>query len=125
MEDASSDPRIPAPQRAAVEREGFGSLLNAHVRVGDQVFGTFGIGFRTPHTFSEAEKRLSAALAQRAGLAIQNARLHEESEQRWQELETLYRADEALHRSLRLDDVLALAEFAPAVLRADQRSVAS
>ncbi|MBV9356710.1 MAG: sensor histidine kinase, partial [Chloroflexi bacterium] len=111
--------------RAAIEREGFGSLLNAQVRVGDQVFGTFGIGFRAPHTFSDAEKRLSAALAQRAGLAIQNARLHEESEQRWQELETLYRADEALHRSLRLDDVLqALADVAPAVLRAEKCSVA-
>ncbi len=125
VEDVAHDPRLPPPQRAAIEREGFCALLNAHVRVGDHVFGTFGIGYRSPHTFSEAEKRLSTALAQRAGLAIQNARLHEESEQRWQELEALYRADEALHRSLRTDDVLqALADFALDVLRADKSSVA-
>src|SRR5262249_34320714 len=76
VEDVASDARLPASQRAALEREGLRSLLNAHVRVGDQVFGTFGIGFRTAHTFSDADKRLCAALAQRAGLAIHNARLY-------------------------------------------------
>ena len=81
VEDVAHDPRLPASQRAALEREGLQSLLNAHVRVGDQVFGTFGMGFRTPHTFSDAEKRLCVALAQRAGLAIQNARLYEQAQQ--------------------------------------------
>jgi signal transduction histidine kinase len=57
-------------------------------------------------------------------VAIENAQLYAESEQRRQELDSLYRADEALHRSLRLDDVLrALADVATDVLQADKTAV--
>jgi signal transduction histidine kinase len=63
---------------------------------------------------------LLVALAQRAALAIQNARLHEESERQREELEALYEADEALHQSLRLQDVLnALVDAAMSLLRVD------
>ena len=57
-------------------------------------------------------------------MAIETARLFAESEQRSRDLEALYRADETLHRSLRLDDVLqALATWPSDILRADKTSV--
>src|SRR5262249_14460933 len=64
------------------------------------------------------------ALAHRAALAIENARLYADSEGRRKELEALYRADETLHRSLRLDDVLrALVDVAVDVLHAHKSAV--
>ncbi|MBV9602617.1 MAG: GAF domain-containing protein, partial [Chloroflexi bacterium] len=89
VEDVARHPGFPPASRQALEDEGYRAILNTTVRVGDQVFGTFSIGWRKPHTFSESEQRLFTALGQRAGLAIHNARLHEESERQRQELEAL------------------------------------
>jgi PAS domain S-box-containing protein len=124
VEDISRDPRIPSPQRAALEREGYNALLTTQVRVGDELFGSFTVGHRTSYTFSEAEQRLLSVLAQRAGLAIENARLHEESERRLAELEALYRADEQIYGSLRVQEVLdALVDVAAGILRPDKVAV--
>lgn len=66
------------------------------------------------------------AFAARASLAIQNALLFEESERRAREMEALYRADEALHRSLALEDVLAaMTDLAVELLGADSSLVAA
>jgi signal transduction histidine kinase len=120
----TASPRLPAALRAMYEREGIRSSLSAPIGAGGQVFGAFGVSFLQPRRFDEEEKRLLLALGQRAGLAVQNARLYGEADQRLRELDALYRADEALHRSLRLDDVLqALADVAVDVLGADKTSV--
>ena len=42
-----------------------------------EVFAVFNVYYATRHAFGEAERRLFIALAQRAGLAIENARLYE------------------------------------------------
>ncbi|MBV9355077.1 MAG: diguanylate cyclase, partial [Chloroflexi bacterium] len=55
--------------------------LGAIIRIGDQTFGLFSVGFREPRSFGEREQRLVSALGQRAGLAIQNARLYEQAQQ--------------------------------------------
>ena len=81
VEDVATDPRVPEVQRAALLREGFRSILNTQVRVGDELFGSFTVGRRSPHRFSQQEQRLLSALGQRAGLAIRNARLFEQSQQ--------------------------------------------
>ncbi len=120
IEDVGREHRIPPAQLAALKREGAGGLLSTPVRVDGDMFGSFTVGFRQPHVFDEREQRLLTALAQRAGLAIENAGLHEESEQRRHELEALYEMDQTLHRSLRLDDVLnALVDAAVTLLRGD------
>ena len=55
---------------------------------------------------------------------MENARLHGQTVRRSRDLEALYRADEALYRSLRLDQVLqALVDVATDVLQADMTSV--
>jgi PAS domain S-box-containing protein len=81
VEDVLSDPRIPSAQRSSLAREGLRGLLTTQVRVGTDHFGSFTVGRRVPHRFTAQEQRLLSALAQRAGLAIQNARLYEQAQQ--------------------------------------------
>jgi GAF domain-containing protein len=121
VEDAPNDPRV---AHRITEAEGIRSLLHVPIKVNDEVFGVFGVNYRQHRVLAGDEERVLLALAHRAALAIENARLYSESEQRLHELEALYRADETLHSSLRLDDVLrALADVATDVLRADKTSV--
>ena len=123
-EDATRDPRFPPAMQRAIAHEGVRALLMVRVTIGEDVFGTFSVGMRRVHVFSDAEQRLLATLANRAALAIQNARVHEESEERREELEALYDADAALHRTLRVDDVLrTLIDLARTILHADSAGV--
>jgi PAS domain S-box-containing protein len=120
VDDAQADGRLPAGVREANRHAGIHSTLAAPIRVGAEVLGGFGLSYCTSRRFDQDDERLLASLAQRAAAAIQNARLHEESEQRRQELETLYEVDSRLHRSLRLDDVIdALVDSAIALFKAD------
>ena len=121
VEDAMNDPRV---AHRITDAEGIRSLLHVPIRVNGEVFGVFGVNYRQSRELAGAEERVLLALAHRAAVAIENARLYAESEQRWRELEALYRADETLHRSLRLSDVLrSLVDVASDVLRADRTSV--
>jgi PAS domain S-box-containing protein len=86
--------------------------------------GVFLVGYRRPHEWSPDEIRLFQALAERAALAIENARLFEESQERRREIEALYQADEKLFNSLDLDEVLqSLADIAVDILGADKSVV--
>ncbi|MBV9601585.1 MAG: GAF domain-containing sensor histidine kinase, partial [Chloroflexi bacterium] len=81
MEDVWADPRLPASIRSANEREGVRSTMTAPIRAGTAMIGAFGLSYCQPRTFSTDEQRLLQALAQRAALAIQNARLYEQAQQ--------------------------------------------
>jgi signal transduction histidine kinase len=78
VEDARE---APAPADLISEREGIRSVLSVPITIGDQVFGVFGMDYRQPRSFNAEDKRLFLALAQRAALAIQNARLYEQAGQ--------------------------------------------
>src|SRR5262249_3304520 len=103
VEDAFNDPRV---AHRITDAEGIRSLLHVPIKVNGQVFGVFGVNYREQRRLAGEEERVLLALAHRAALAIENARLFAESQQRLHELEALYRADETLHSSLLLDDVL-------------------
>jgi signal transduction histidine kinase len=121
VEDAFNDPRV---AHHITDPEAIRSLLHVPIMVSGEVFGVFGVNYCTPRKLSGEEERVLLALAHRAAVAIEHARLYDESERRLRELEALYRADETLHRSLRLDEVLkSLAEVALQVLAADKTSV--
>jgi signal transduction histidine kinase len=121
VEDTRADPRV---AREITDPERIHSLLHVPITVGGEVFGVFGINYCQPRQFSGDEQRLLQALAQRAALAIQNAGLYAKMEQRSHEVEGLYLADEALHASLKLDEVLqALVEVATDLLGADKTAV--
>ena len=82
--DALTDPRREG-ERAEVlhasDSEGIRSLMHLPIKVGDEVFGVFNVSSAEPHAFAEDEQRLFLALAQRAALAIENARLYEQAQE--------------------------------------------
>ena len=59
-----------------------GEFLSVPIRVGTEVFGTLYLGASTGGAFSGEDEQLVTALAATAGVAIANARLLAESEQR-------------------------------------------
>ena len=67
--------------RTIADREGIRAMLSVPITIGPEVFGVFGLNYLAPRQFTDNEKRLFLALAQRAGLAIQNARLYEQAQQ--------------------------------------------
>ncbi len=70
------------------------------------------------------ELRLLSAIANQVAVAVENAQLFEASQQRVREMDALYRADERLHQSLVLGEVLqALTDSALDVLGADSSAV--
>jgi ligand-binding sensor domain-containing protein/signal transduction histidine kinase len=83
----SVDPRL---QKQRVERvevlqilaaAGIRAFMHLPVRAADGTFGLFHISFAEPHTFTQDERRLFLALAQRASLAIENAQLYERAQE--------------------------------------------
>jgi len=61
--------------------EGVRSFMHIPIRVKDEVFGVFNVNYANPHAFGADEQRLFIALAQRAALAIENAQVHEQSQE--------------------------------------------
>ncbi|MGE5595221.1 MAG: GAF domain-containing protein, partial [Hyphomicrobiales bacterium] len=121
--DISSEPDLDA-QRAATL--GVGSFVQVPVVVNGRVFGIFDAAYTEPRPIPADEQRLFLALAQRAAIAIENAQLYAAGAERTRQLDALYRADEALHRSLLLDDVLqALNDVAVELLGADRSMLLS
>src|SRR5262249_55169183 len=90
----------------------------------DEVYGALTVYHRQPREFSDDYIELAMGFAAHAALAIQNNRLRESADHRARELAALYRADERMHRSLDLDEVLnALVDVAGDVLHADKVAV--
>jgi GAF domain-containing protein len=104
--------------------EGIRSLLHVPIKVNGELFGVFGVNYVEPRVLTGDEERVLLALAHRAAVAIENAQTYAESERRRHELEALYRADESLHSSLNLENVLhTLVDVATDVMHADRISV--
>ena len=64
-----------------IESENLRALMQVPIRVAGEVFGVFSADYLQPHRFTQEEKRLLMAFAQRAGLAIETARLYEREQQ--------------------------------------------
>ncbi len=77
VEDASTDPRV---ARRITDPEGIRSLLHVPIKVAGEVFGVFGVNYCQPRSFTGDEERVLLALAQRAALAIENARLYQQTQ---------------------------------------------
>ena len=76
VEDTHTDSRVAT---RITDSEGIRSLVHVPIRIGDQLFGVFNLGYLEPRSFDDHELRLFEALAQRAALAIQNAQLYEQA----------------------------------------------
>ena len=84
----------------------FVSYLGAPLQIKNRVMGVIDVMTRAPREFTPEEIDFLTALAARASIAIQNARLLEETQQRAMELQVLRQASLSLNSSLDLTEVL-------------------
>lgn len=83
------------------------SLLYVPLSIKGQTIGVLGVNNKNvDRTFTQHDLELLQDLAAQAAIAIENARLYEETVQRNRELSTLVRAGEAANSTLALDQVL-------------------
>ncbi len=66
----------------------------------DKVVGVFNVAFLEPHTFDQDELRVLTLLADQAAIAVENARLYEETERRLKESQTLQEISRLVNSSL-------------------------
>ena len=100
------------------------AMLSVPLVVRDLAFGALTLFYHEPRDVSDDEISLALTFGGQAALIVDNARLHSRAEQRLRELEALYKADEILHRSLRVADVLrALVDVAIDVMAADKAAM--
>ncbi len=106
--DILSDDRIvlTAELRAAIEQAGYRSVLSVPLFVKDRVIGALSVGDRLGRVFDQDEIRTIQTFAAQAALALENARLFEETERRRREAEFLGEIARAITGSLDLDTVL-------------------
>jgi ligand-binding sensor domain-containing protein/nitrate/nitrite-specific signal transduction histidine kinase len=78
VEDTAQDASV---TQSIVQAENIRAFIQVPIKVENEVFGVFSADYTSPRSFEEDELRLLLALAQRAGIAIQNARLYEQSHQ--------------------------------------------
>src|SRR6266568_841395 len=75
--DIRADARVSPRVVEVLEAEGVRALLSVPIMAENGVFAIFTIYYAARHDFTEEERRILQALAHRAGLAIENARLYE------------------------------------------------
>jgi signal transduction histidine kinase len=111
-----------------VQEEIIQSIAGAPLKSGNEIVGVIGLartaapdGNESATGFTEREIRLLEGFAQLASIALDNARLFAEADQRALQVEALYRADQELYRHLELEDVLTtLVNVAVDILRVDK-----
>jgi signal transduction histidine kinase len=95
-EDAANDSRT---LHDVVDPEGIAAYVDLPISIANQVFGIFNLSFTDQRRFTDDDRRLFAALAQRAAVAIENARLFGRA-QRAAGLEERQRLARELHDSV-------------------------
>lgn len=81
--------------------------MGAPLLVGDTVLGVVGVqNLDSPNIFTERHRDLLTAISSQAAIAIQNARLFEETQRRTKELDTLNRLNQQLSARVSVDEVL-------------------
>jgi signal transduction histidine kinase/ligand-binding sensor domain-containing protein len=78
IERTVEDPRT---ANTIIIAEGVHATIQVPIMIGGNVFGVFSTDYTRPHSFADRELRLLIALAQRAALAIENARLYEQAQE--------------------------------------------
>ncbi len=92
---------IETPQTAWVR-----SYLCGPLRIRDQVVGFFNLDSAVPGFFTNAHAERLMAFAAQAAVAIENARLYEETHRRLQDQSLLYEAGQAISSTLEFNQVL-------------------
>jgi PAS domain S-box-containing protein len=106
--DVISDPAIvlePVARQSLMATE-HRAMLGVPLRVKGQIIGALTVRDRAGRQFSEAEIALLQTFADQAALALENARLYEETERRRRESEVITALVETINASLDVDVVL-------------------
>jgi GAF domain-containing protein/anti-sigma regulatory factor (Ser/Thr protein kinase) len=82
------------------------SWLGIPLLFGDRLIGMLALDKRQPDFYTQEHARLAMAFAAQAAIAIHNARLYLETQERLRDLSLLFKASAALSTSLDLDRVL-------------------
>jgi PAS domain S-box-containing protein len=91
-------------------REGFRAFADLPLKRANRAVGMLSAMFAKPHSFSETEVELLSALADQAAIALENARLYAQTDeklQRWMDaLDGLERVSRKINDTLNLDLIL-------------------
>ncbi len=105
VSDASSDPRFVYDPTAADVR----SIVAAPLMVGENVIGAIAADKEEVGGFTETDLVLLSTLGDQAAIALENARLYQETQQRVNELSLLYKTGEAVSATLEIEGTLDVA----------------
>ena len=89
----------PAQEQAETQRSfaaTYGGFLAVPLKSKDKVYGALTLNYHQPRRFSDEDIELAIAFADQASIAIENARLHEQAEERTREIERRRRVAEGL-----------------------------
>jgi GAF domain-containing protein len=89
-----------------IQREGIVSSAAVRLTVHKDTVGVIFVNYRTSHTFSDEEKRITELFATQAAAAIQNARLLQSERNAQQRAETLRKVAQIVNSTLSLDEVV-------------------
>ena len=115
--------RAPTP---GVRQNIIKAVMSVPLMSANRVVGVMGLAYDidSGRTFEETECALLQSFAQLASIALDNARLFLEADQRTIQVQTLYHADEEIYRHLETNEVLhALVDVAVDILRADKSAM--
>ena len=120
--DVHSDPRFKDPLGRG---ERLKSQISVPLKIGDRVIGVLNVfNKRGGAPFTPEDERLLSTFASQAAVAIENARLHQLSQERIQALTTLIEVGKLLSSKLEVDSLLReITEQARRVARAEAASL--
>ncbi|MFN2275256.1 MAG: histidine kinase [Anaerolineales bacterium] len=81
FQEKQADDLPDSPLLRQMLQEGVCSYLHLPVHIEEQVFAVFSVCYTSKHDFTAEDLRLFEALAKRAGVAIENARLYEQTQE--------------------------------------------
>ena len=122
-----ADPRVTltAEVRARIEQSPYRAALSVPLVVKDTVIGALSVGDREGRVFDDDEIRTAQAFADQAALALDNARLYEETHQRLRHLDSLREVVEQILVPISLEERLNLiARKAAELFGADRATIA-
>lgn len=106
VDDATTDPSIPAVSRELLSRRGFRSAVLAPLLSQGEVIGTLNVTHREPHAFTDTDVEILMEVARPLASAVEHARLHAESTRRAEELAALNRTSQLITARLDLPSLL-------------------
>lgn len=89
-------------------RATYASYIGFPLIVRKQLFGGLIFYYRSRQNFNAEDIQLGAMLGEQAALAIENARLQQETERRAEESETLFAVQQAITSKLEMDEIMQL-----------------